>query len=58
MLRSVMSASTKNSLSRTLLLVLLGLIALLIGMKSLPVLVPAALLVWFGASPALRSGRN
>jgi hypothetical protein len=33
-------------------------VAFLTGVKSLVVLVPIAALVWFGASPVLRSGRN
>ncbi|HEY1678946.1 MAG TPA: hypothetical protein VGG04_14615 [Candidatus Sulfotelmatobacter sp.] len=53
-----MSANTRNSLSRTLLLVLLGFIATLAGVKSLVILVPAAMLVWFGDVRALRRGRN
>ena len=47
-----MSATAKNSIGRTVLLVLLGLAAFLIGVKSLVVLVPAAMLIRFGASPA------
>ena len=53
-----MSANTKNSMGRTLALTLLGLLALLAGVKWLVVLVPAAMLVWFGAPPGLRIGRN
>lgn len=53
-----MNANFKRSIGSTLLLVLLGLLAFLAGAKWLVVLVPAAVLVWFGASPALRSGRN
>jgi len=41
-----------------MLLVLLGIVALYGGTTSLIVLVPAATLVWYGARPVLRSGRN
>ena len=53
-----MSANSKKSIVRTLALILLGIIALVAGVKSLIVLVPAALLVYFGTDPVLRSGRS
>jgi hypothetical protein len=53
-----MSMNTKKSVSGTILLILLGLVALFAGANWLPVLIPAAMLIWFGAGPALRSGRN
>jgi hypothetical protein len=53
-----MSANYKKSIGRSVLLMLLGLVALYGGMKSLIILIPAATLVWYGASPVLRSGRN
>ena len=53
-----MSANSKKSIVRTLALILLGIIALVAGVKSLIVLVPAALLVYFGIDPVLRSGRS
>jgi hypothetical protein len=45
-------------MARTIILILLGIIALIAGVKSLVVLIPAAMLVYFGTDPALRSGRN
>jgi hypothetical protein len=53
-----MSMNTKKSVSGTILLIVLGVAALFGGVKWLSVLVPAALLVWYGVGPALRSGRN
>jgi hypothetical protein len=53
-----MSMKTKKSIGSTLILILLGLIALFAGPNWLGVLIPAALLVWYAASPALHSGRN
>ena len=42
----------------TLVLMLLGVAALFAGTKWLVLLVPAATLIWYGARPLLRSGRN
>jgi|tagenome__1003787_1003787.scaffolds.fasta_scaffold13707815_1 hypothetical protein len=53
-----MSANSKKSLSSTVFLIVLGIAALYGGTKTLAVLIPAALLVWFGVGPILRSGRN
>jgi hypothetical protein len=53
-----MSANSKKSLTSTIILMLLGLAAFVGGAKWLILLVPAALLVWYGARPVLRSGRN
>jgi hypothetical protein len=53
-----MSMNTKKSVSGTILLIALGLITLFAGPKLLPVLIPVAMLIWFGARPALRTGRN
>jgi hypothetical protein len=50
--------NSKKSMAGTLILILLGLVALFVGVKWLVVLIPAAMLVWYGASPVLRSGRN
>jgi len=52
-----MSANSKKSLGSTILLVVLGVAALVGGAKWLVLLVPAALLVWYGSGPMLR-GRN
>jgi len=53
-----MSANAKKSMTGTMALILLGLLTLITGGKWLVVLVPAAMLVWYGARPAMRSGRN
>jgi len=53
-----MSAKTKKSMSATIALILLGMLALFTEEKWLAVLIPAAALVWYGAAPKLGSGRN
>jgi hypothetical protein len=53
-----MSANTKKSMTATVALILFGALALFAGKKWLWVLTPAAALVWYGAAPRLRSGRN
>jgi hypothetical protein len=53
-----MSANLKKSMGWSILLILLGVVALYGGTESLVVLVPAATLVWYGARPVLPSGRN
>ena len=53
-----MSANSKKSMAWTIILILLGMAALYGGEKWLALLIPAAILVWYGAGPALRSGRN
>ncbi len=53
-----MSANAKKSMTATVALILLGLLALITGGKWLVVLIPAAMLVWYGSKPAMRSGRN
>jgi hypothetical protein len=53
-----MSMNCKKSMGWTIVLILLGLIALFAGVKWLALLIPAALLIWYGAGPALWSGRN
>ena len=50
---TIMAANTTNSMCRTSILVLLGLIALIAGAKWLAILVPAAMLVCFGAVPSI-----
>ena len=52
------STSSKQSVALSLLLIILGVAALYGGAKWLTVLVPAAIVVWYGAGPILRSGRN
>jgi hypothetical protein len=53
-----MSENSKRSMSWMVVLILLGVAALFGGNKWLAVLIPAALLIWYGAGPMLRSGRN
>ena len=53
-----MSANSKKSLGGTIALLLFGLLALFGGIHWLTLLIPAAVLVWYGAAPTLRSGRN
>jgi hypothetical protein len=52
-----MKGNTKTSLA-TAALILLGIFALLAGEKSLALLVPAAVLVWYGATSRPRHTRN
>ncbi len=53
-----MSTSSKKSIGGTIALLLFGLLALFGGIHWLTLLIPAALLVWYGTDPAWRSGRN
>jgi hypothetical protein len=53
-----MSRESKKSVSWTLVLVLLGLLAFYGGTRWLLVLIPVALMIWGMAGPAVRSGRN
>ena len=41
-----------------LVLFALGVVALFAGAKSLVLLIPIAILVWYGARPSLGNGRN
>ena len=52
-----MNWNTKTSLATTAL-ILLGVLALLAGEKSLTVLIPVAVLVWYAATPRPRRSRN
>jgi hypothetical protein len=53
-----MSANSKKSIGWTAVLIVFGLAALFSGVGSLVVLVPAAMMVWYGVAPTFRSGRN
>jgi hypothetical protein len=53
-----MSRNAKKSMGWTMVLMLLGLIALFAGAKWLVVLVPAAMLIWYEASPTRSGERN
>jgi hypothetical protein len=52
----LMSANAKKSMGGTIVLVMFGVVALIGGVKWLPLLIPAAMLVWYGAGPVLRRG--
>ena len=53
-----MSAASRKSMGWTSVLVILGVVALYASAKWLAILVPVAVLIWYGARPLLRSGRN
>lgn len=53
-----MSVNSKKSILSTAALIILGLFALLLGASSLVVLIPAAIMVWYGVGPAVRVRRN
>lgn len=57
-LMSLMTINAKKSVGASVALILLGILVLLTGEKSLLVVVPAAVLVWFGVAPKLRNTRN
>lgn len=47
-----------KSMAWTAVLVLFGLLALIGGAKTLVVLLPAAVFIWYHARPVLHGGRN
>ena len=53
-----MNRNRNKSIAAASALILLGVLALVSGEKSLIVLIPAAVLVWYGAVPKLRRTRN
>jgi hypothetical protein len=54
-----MSAQSKKSVGWTFVLIMFGWAALFAGTKVLIVLIPAALLIWYGvAQPMLQGDRN
>jgi len=53
-----MSVNSKKSVGWSIVLMLLGVAALFAGANWLFLLIPVATLVWYGARPTLRSGRN
>jgi hypothetical protein len=53
-----MNGNVKRSLAAALALILLGILVLLTGERSLIVLIPAAVLVWYTTAPKLRGSRN
>ncbi|MGC1451826.1 MAG: hypothetical protein WA830_17495 [Candidatus Sulfotelmatobacter sp.] len=55
---SIMSVDSKKSMGWTVVLILLGVVALFTGAIWLTVLIPAAMLIWYGVGPMLGGGRN
>jgi len=53
-----MSMESKKSIGTTVILMIFGVLAMYAGLKSLVVLIPAAVLIWHEARPHLGSGRN
>ena len=53
-----MIRNSTKSVGWAILLILLGVAALFGGVRSLILLIPAALLVWYSAGPLPRNGRN
>lgn len=53
-----MNANSSNSILWAMVLVALGIAAFFGGTGWLVVVLPAAMLVWFGARPIVASGRN
>lgn len=53
-----MKEDVQKSMTAALALILLGIIVLLTGERSLIVLIPAAVLVWYATAPKLRRSRN
>jgi hypothetical protein len=53
-----MSKNSKKSMAWMLVLILFGIIALFGGTEWAIVLIPAAVLIWYGSAPLLRGGRN
>jgi len=53
-----MNRNSTASVGWAIILILLGVAALFGGVWSLILLIPAAVLVWYGAEPQPRDGRN
>ena len=53
-----MRRNSKTSVLWAIVLILFGVVAFFGGMKWLIPLIPAAMLIWFGVGPTLRTGRN
>jgi hypothetical protein len=53
-----MSVEAKKGYGSTLILLFLGVLALHFGGSWLPVLVPAAMIVWFGSELSLRGEQH
>lgn len=55
---NTMTPNTKKSIAASAALILLGVLVLFSGEKSLLILIPAAVWVWYAATPKLRRDRN
>ena len=53
-----MSKDAQKPMIAAFALILLGILVLFTGERSLVVLIPAAVLVWFGTAPEVRRSRN
>jgi len=53
-----MSTDAKKGYGSTLALLLFGVLAFYLGARWLILLIPAAMLIWYGAGSMLGSGRN
>lgn len=53
-----MNAESKKAVGWTIVLFVLGVAVLYGGARWAALLVPAAMLAWYGAKPRLRSGRS
>ncbi|MGA8430419.1 MAG: hypothetical protein WB729_11405 [Candidatus Sulfotelmatobacter sp.] len=52
------NANLRKSMAWTAILIVLGLLALIGGVKTLVLLLPAAAFVWYQARPVVHGGRN
>ena len=53
-----MHQNSRKSAVWAIVLILFGIVAFFGGVKWLIPLIPAAMLIWFGVGPTLRTGRN
>jgi hypothetical protein len=53
-----MNKNLQKSIGWAVLLIVFGIISLSEGEKSLLVLIPAAMMIWYGARPTVGNGRN
>ncbi len=53
-----MTTTAKRSIVCSVILILLGIAAIYAGTKSLALLIPLAMLLWYGASPVLGRRQN
>ena len=53
-----MHQNSRQSAGWAIVLIVFGIVAFFGGVKWLIFLIPAAMLIWFGVGPTLRTGRN